>query len=290
METILRGKASTVCISPERPTVIIGERINPTGKKKLAEALSAGDLSLVQELAQAQVEAGAGVLDVNVGAAGVDEVALLSRAVEAVLEVVDVPVCVDTPSPEALAAALAVCPGKPLVNSVNGEEEKLEAVLPLVAERGAAVIGLLMDDDGIPPTPERRVAVARKIRDRAAALGIPAENIIFDPLMLAVGAEPQAGQIVLETVRLLRAELDANITVGASNVSFGMPERDLLNQTFIAMAIACGVNCPISHPARLCDTILAADVLLGRDEYGMRYIKACRARKSREREKRTRFQ
>ncbi len=280
METILQGKTSTVRINPELPTVIIGERINPTGKKKLAEALSAGDLSLVQEMALSQVEAGAAVLDVNVGAAGIDEVALLPRAVEAVFEVVDVPVCIDTPDPEALAAALAVCPGKPLVNSVNGEEEKLEAVLPLVAERAAAVIGLLMDDSGIPPTPGQRLAVALKIRARAAELGIPAENVIFDPLILAVGAEPQAGQVGLETIRLLRAELDANITVGASNVSFGMPERGLLNQTFMAMAIVCGVNCPISHPAHLCDTILAADVLLGRDEYGMRYIKACRAKKS----------
>jgi 5-methyltetrahydrofolate--homocysteine methyltransferase len=280
METILQGKTSTVRISPELPTVIIGERINPTGKKKLAQALSAGDLSLVQEMALSQVEAGAAVLDVNVGAAGIDEVALLPRAVEAVFEVVDVPVCVDTPNPEALAAALAVCPGKPLINSVNGEEEKLAAVLPLVAERGAAVIGLLMDDDGIPPTPEQRLAVALRIRDRAAEMGIPAENVIFDPLMLAVGAEPQAGRVGLETIRLLRAELDANITAGASNVSFGMPERDLLNRTFMAMAIACGVNCPISHPAHLCDTILAADVLLGQDEYGMRYIKACRAKKS----------
>jgi 5-methyltetrahydrofolate--homocysteine methyltransferase len=280
METILQGRTSTVHISPGLPTVIIGELINPTGKKKLAQALGAGDLSLVQELALSQVEAGAAVLDVNVGAAGVDEVALLPRAVEAVFEVVDVPVCIDTPNPEALAAALAVCPGKPLVNSVNGEQEKLEAVLPLVAERGAAVIGLLMDDDGIPPTPRQRLAVAYKIRDRAAALGIPAEDVIFDPLMLAVGAEPQAGQVGLETVRLLRAELDANITAGASNVSFGMPGRDLLNRTFMAMAIAWGVNCPISHPAHLCDTILAANVLLGRDEYGMRYIKACRAKKN----------
>jgi 5-methyltetrahydrofolate--homocysteine methyltransferase len=279
LETILRGKTGTVHISPELPTVIIGERINPTGKKKLAEALLAGDLSPVQELAQAQVEAGASVLDVNVGAAGVDEVALLPRAVEAVFEVADVPVCIDTANPQALAAALTVCPGKPLVNSVNGEEEKLAAVLPLVAKHNTAVIGLLMDGDGIPATPERRLAVACKIRDRAAALDIPPEDIIFDPLVLTIGAEPQAGQVVLETIRLLRTELDANITAGASNVSFGMPERDLLNQTFLAMAMACGVNCPISHPAHLCDTILAADVLLGRDEYGMRYIKACRARK-----------
>jgi len=261
--------------------VIIGERINPTGKKRLAEALQAGDLSLVRELAQAQVEAGAGVLDVNVGAAGVDEVSVLPRAVEAVAEVVDVPICVDTANPEALAAALAVCPGKPLVNSVTGEEAKLAAVLPLVAEYHTAVIGLVMDDDGIPPTPERRLEVARKIRARAAELGIPPEDVIFDPLVLTVGAEPEAGRIALETISLMRAELDANVTAGASNVSFGMPDRHLLNQVFLAMAISCGVNCPIGDPSHLCDVILAADVLLGRDKYGMRYIQACRTRKAR---------
>ncbi len=281
METTLRGKTTTVRISPELPTVIIGERINPTGKKRLAEALQAGDLSLVRELAQAQVEAGAGVLDVNVGAAGVDEVSVLPRAVEAVAEVVDVPICVDTANPEALAAALAVCPGKPLVNSVTGEEAKLAAVLPLVAEYHTAVIGLVMDDDGIPPTPERRLEVARKIRARAAELGIPPEDVIFDPLVLTVGAEPEAGRIALETISLMRAELDANVTAGASNVSFGMPDRHLLNQVFLAMAISCGVNCPIGDPSHLCDVILAADVLLGRDKYGMRYIQACRTRKAR---------
>jgi 5-methyltetrahydrofolate--homocysteine methyltransferase len=280
METILRGKTTTVRISPELPTVIIGERINPTGKKKLAAALQAGDLAPVQELAQTQVEAGAAVLDVNVGATGVDEVDMLPRAVQALAEAVDVPLCIDTANPEALAAALAVCPGKPLVNSVTGEEEKLAAVLPLVAERSAAVIGLVMDDDGIPSTPERRLEVARKILARATELDIPAEDVIFDPLVLAVGAEMQAGVVTLETVRLLRAELDANMTAGASNISFGMPDRPLLNQIFLAMLIACGVNCPISNPGHLCDAVLTADVLLGRDEYAMRYIGACRARKA----------
>jgi 5-methyltetrahydrofolate--homocysteine methyltransferase len=151
-------------------------------------------------------------------------------------------------------------------------------VLPLVAERGAAVIGLLMDDSGIPTTVERRLEVAHEIRDRAAATGIPPEDVIFDPLILAVGAEPEAGQVALETIRRLRAEMDANITAGVSNVSFGMPDRGLLNRTFMAMAIACGLNCPISHPAHLCETALAADVLLGQDEYAMHYIEACRAR------------
>jgi 5-methyltetrahydrofolate--homocysteine methyltransferase len=280
VETILQGKTTTVRIGPELPTVIIGERINPTGKKLLAGALQAGDLSPVRELARMQAEAGASVLDVNVGTVGVDEVEMLPRAVEVVAEVVDVPICIDTANPAALAAALAICPGKPLVNSVNGEEEKLTAVLPLVAERHVSVIGLLMDDDGIPPAPERRLEVARRIRDRATALGIPPEDVIFDPLVLAVGAEPGAGHVALETIRLLRAELDANITCGASNVSFGMPDRRLLTQVFLAMAIACGVNCPIIHPGHLCDAILAADALLGKDEYGLHYIRACRARRA----------
>jgi 5-methyltetrahydrofolate--homocysteine methyltransferase len=279
METVLRGKASTVTIGPSLPTVIIGERINPTGKAKLAEALMAGDMSPVQQIALAQVKAGATVLDVNVGAAGIDEVALLPRAIEAVFEVVDVPICIDSPNVEAVAAALDTCPGKPLVNSVNGEEAKLAAVLPLVAEHGTAVIGLLMDDDGIPPTPEQRLAVAYRIRERAGALGIPSEDLVFDPMLLAVGAEPQAGQVALETIRLLRTEMDANITAGASNISFGLPDRRLLNQAFLAMAVAEGLNCPIGHPTHLHDTVLAADALLGHDEYCMRYIKACRSRR-----------
>jgi 5-methyltetrahydrofolate--homocysteine methyltransferase len=279
METILRGKTSTVRIGPGLPTVIIGECINPSGRKKLGAALQEGDLAYVQDLAQAQIDAGAVVLDVNVGAASVNEVDMLPRAIAAVVEVADVPICVDTPNVEALAAALKVCPGKPLINSVNGEEKKLEAVLPLVAERGAAVIGLLMDDDGIPATVERRMEVAHKIRDRATALGIPLEDVVFDPLVLAIGAKPEAGQVALETIRRLRAEMDANITAGASNISFGMPDRGLLNRTFMAMAIACGLNCPISHPTHLRDTALAADVLLGRDEYALCYIRACRARK-----------
>lgn len=279
METILQGKTTTVRIAPELPTVLIGERINPTGKKKLAAALLAGDLTPVRELAQAQVACGAHVLDVNVGAVGVDEVSLLPRAVETVVEVADVPICVDTANPEALKAALAVCPGKPLVNSVTGERAKMEAVLPLVAERGAAVIGLVMGDEGIPPTPEQRLEVARRILNRALELGIPHEDVIFDPLVLTVGADSRAARVALETIRLLRQEFDANLTCGASNVSFGMPDRPLLNQVFLAMALAYGVNCPITDPAHFCDAILAADVLLGKDEYGMRYIRACRARK-----------
>jgi len=289
METILRSAHKTVTISPEKPTVLIGERINPTGKKRLAAALSEGNLDIVRTEAEAQVEAGADVLDVNVGATGVDEVDLLPQAVRMVMETVQVPVCIDSANAEALQTALTVYSelapeGKPLVNSVNGEEANLERVLPLVAEYKAAVIGLAMDEDGIPPTSEKRLAVARKIVERAEALGIPAQDVVIDCLSLTVGADdPQAALVTLEAIRMVRQELGVNMTLGASNVSFGLPEREVVNWAFLAMAIQNGMNCPIVDAAKVRPAILAADLLLGRDEYAMRYIKAYkkRTRKSR---------
>ncbi len=284
METILKSVQKTVVIGPGKPTVLIGERINPTGKKRLAAALAAGDLEVVRKEAIAQVKAGADVLDVNVGAAGVDEVEMLPRAVRTVMEAVDVPVSIDTANIEALRAALEVhrelAPeGKPLVNSVSGEEDRLEAVLPLVAEYGAAVIGLTMDDEGIPPAPEKRLAVARKIVERAEALGIAREDVVIDCLALTVGADSNAARITLEAIRMVREELGVNQTLGASNVSFGLPDRDLINQIFLGMVILAGVNCPIVDAAKVRPAILAADLLLGRDAYGMRYIRAYRQRR-----------
>jgi len=283
METVLKGARKKVVIGEGRPTVILGERINPTGKKRLAAALVAGDLEVVRQEALAQVAAGADILDVNVGAAGVEEVDLLPRAVKLVLETVEVPVAVDTADREALAAALAmhrdVNPdGKPLVNSVNGEEACLARVLPLVAEYATAVIGLCMDDDGIPDTPEKRLAVADKIVERAARLGIAQENILIDCLALTVGADSKAGWITLETIRLVREKLGVNLALGASNVSFGLPEREMINGVFLAMAINRGLNCPIVDAAKVRPYILAADLALGRDEYAMRYLKAYRQR------------
>ena len=283
METILKSAKKTVVISPERPTVLIGERINPTGRKRLAAALGEGSMEVVRQEAEAQVAAGAEVLDVNVGAAGVDEVALLPQAVRMVMETVDTPVCIDSPDIEALQAALAVYKelapeGKPLINSVNGEEERLEKVLPLVAEYGAAVIGLTMDDDGIPAESARRLAIARKIVERAGALGIPPEDILIDCLALTVGADSQAGVVSLEAMRMVREELGLNMTLGASNVSFGLPEREVINWAFLAMAIQNGLNCPIVNAAKVRPAILAADLLLGRDDYAMRYIKAYKKR------------
>ena len=284
METKLKGKGKPVIIGDGRPTVILGERINPTGKKRLAGALLAGDLEVIRQEALAQVEAGADLLDVNVGAAGVDEVDLLPKAVKLVVETVNAPVVIDTPSGEALAAALAMHKalnpdGKPLVNSVNGEEVSLARVLPLVAEYGTAVIGLCMDEEGIPETPERRLAVAAKIVERAEALGIPRENVLIDCLALTVGADSKAAWTTLQAIRMVKAELGVNTTLGASNISFGLPERETLNGAFLAMAIAAGLNCPIVDAAKVRPYILAADLALGRDDYAMRYIKAFRQRK-----------
>lgn len=283
METVLKGKGKKVVIGPDRPTVILGERINPTGKKKLAAALLAGNLEVVRQEALEQVAAGADLLDVNVGAAGVDEVDLLPKAVKLVLETVDVPLAIDTADGKALAVALATHKelnpdGKPLVNSVNGEEASLQRVLPLVAEYGTAVIGLAMDEEGIPPTPESRLAVAKKIVDRAAEYGIPREDILIDCLALTVGADSKAGWVTLEAIRLVKEELGVNLALGASNVSFGLPDREVLNGAFLSMAIDRGLNCPIVDAAKVRSYILAADLCLGRDEYSMRYLKGFRQR------------
>lgn len=283
METILKGTGQPVIISRKRPTVIIGERINPTGKKRLAAALMAGDLSIVEEEAIKQVKAGADLIDVNVGAAGVDEVDLLPKAVRLVVETVDAPVSIDSANAQALAAALAVHrefnpDGKPLVNSVNGEKASLERVLPLVAEYKTAVVGLVMDDDGIPVTAERRLEVAEKIIGRAQDFNIPIEDIIIDCLALTMGADSQAGRTTLETIRLVREKLGVNITLGASNASFGLPNRSTVNGAFFAMAIQAGMTCPIMDAASLRPFVLAADLALGRDEYAMRYIKDYRMR------------
>jgi 5-methyltetrahydrofolate--homocysteine methyltransferase len=278
METILKTTRKTVIISPDRPTVLIAERINPTGKKRLAAALADGNLEVVRQEALAQVDAGADVLDVNVGAAGVNEVDVLPRAVQLVMETVDVPICIDSANRDALRAALelhrSLAPdGKPLINSVNGEEASMARVLPLAAEYKAAVIGLAMDEGGIPPTAEQRLAVARKIVQRAEALGIPRQDVIIDCLALTVGAESRAGVVTLDAIRLVREELGVNMTLGASNVSFGLPEREIINWAFLAMTIQRGVNCPIVDAVKVRPTILATDLLLGRDDYAIRYLK-----------------
>ena len=273
MHTILKGKSKEVTIGIDRPFVMIGEKINPTGRKKLAAALAEGNLDYACQLAESQVAWGAEVLDINVGVPGLDETAVVKKLVEKVASVVDVPLCLDSANPEVLAAGLSVVPGKPLVNSISGEEKKLEKVLPLVKERGAAVIGLTMDDNGIPKTAEERLAVAEKILERAAKMGIPSEDVIIDPLVLTVGSDSRAALVTLQTVDLLRKEFGVNINLGASNVSFGLPERPTVNASFLTLAIQMGATCSITDPAKLGQFVKAADLLLGRDDNSMRYLK-----------------
>jgi 5-methyltetrahydrofolate--homocysteine methyltransferase len=278
METRVSSPTREVIIGDDQPTVLIGERINPAGKKKLAEALKAGNLEIVRREALAQAEAGADILDVSVGTFGVDEVTLLPKAVKTVIEATDIPLCLDSADPKALEAALKVYKGKPLINSVTGEEHSFTKVLPLVKEYGAAVIGLLQDDAGIPKDSERRIAVAHKIVERTEAAGISRADIIIDCLTFAVGADPDSGSIVLEAIRRIKTELGVNITLGASNLSFGLPDRDLLNSAFVAMAVASGVTCLIVDVAKVRPAILAADLIMGRDKRARRYIEAYRQR------------
>jgi 5-methyltetrahydrofolate--homocysteine methyltransferase len=280
LTTIVSSATQTVEIRRDSPTVIIGERINPTGRKKVLAALKEGDFDIVRRDAEDQVAAGAAILDVNAGVPGADEPALLQQVMRTVMNVTDVPLCIDTADPEALSAALSLYEGKALINSVNGEERSLNAVLPLVKEHGAAVIGLCMDDDGIPETPEKRLAVATKIIERAGQLGISSEDVVIDPLALTMGADSNAGRIALETVELVVKEFGVNVTMGASNISFGMPDRKYINSAFIAMAIHAGLTCPITNPlvTEIVTAVLAADLAMGRDDYGMRWIQAYRRR------------
>jgi 5-methyltetrahydrofolate--homocysteine methyltransferase len=278
METIVSSPSKKVIIGDTHPTVLIGERINPTGKKKLAEALKAGDLEIVRKEALAQTQAGADIIDVNVGTFGIDEVALLPKAVQAVMESVDTPLCLDSSNSDALEAALKVYKGKPLVNSVTGEERSLKRILPLIKEYGAAVIGLVQDDEGIPKDTEGRVRVAHKIVEKVEAAGISREDLVIDCLAFAVGAEPASGVAVIEAIGRINVELGVNITMGASNVSFGLPDRELLNSAFVVIAAAAGATCLIVDAAKVRSIILAADLVLGRDKRARRYIEAYRQR------------
>jgi 5-methyltetrahydrofolate--homocysteine methyltransferase len=272
MDTIIKSETKEVKISIDSPFVVIGEKINPTGRKKLVAALKDGDFAYVKQIALNQIAAGADILDINVGIPGGDEVELLPKVAKIVSETVDVPLCLDSANPDALAAALKILPGRPLVNSVNGEEASLEAVLPVIKEFGVPVIGLVMHDDGIPGDAETRVKVAGKIIERAAKLGIPAEDIVIDPLVLTVGADSDAGVVTLETIQRVMEEFGVNINLGASNVSFGLPDRHTINQAFLALAMGAGATCAITDPIKLTSVIRAADLLLGKDYFGSRYI------------------
>jgi 5-methyltetrahydrofolate--homocysteine methyltransferase len=279
MHTTLQSRTSTVVIGHDQPFCVIGERINPTGRKRFAEELRNGDLSTVGADALAQVNAGADMLDVNAGIPLVDEAQLLKDMLGSVVAHVDVPICIDSSVIEALEAGLSVYEGKALVNSVTGEDDRLEEILPLVARHGAAVIGLANDETGIPETPQQRLEIARKIVSAAGDHGIAPEDVIIDPLAMTVGAATDAVTITLETISLIRDELGVNMCLGASNVSFGLPRRHALNAAFLPMAMAAGLTSAIMSCAdEVVSAVRAADLLLGHDEWGARWIAEHRAR------------
>jgi 5-methyltetrahydrofolate--homocysteine methyltransferase len=283
METVLQSRSSTVTIGPEQPFCIIGERINPTGRKAFAEQLRGGDLSTVTADAIAQTEAGADMLDVNAGIPLVDESELLQQMLRTVQAASDLPICIDSSVIEALEAGLSVYEGKALVNSVTGEDDRLEEILPLVARHGAAVIGLANDETGIPETPQQRLEIATKIVKVAGDFGIPPEDVIIDPLAMTVGADTEAVTITLETIRLIRAELGVNMSLGASNVSFGLPQRHALNAAFLPIAMEAGLTSAIMSTAPVVvESVRAADLLLGHDPWGANWIAAHRARQAKE--------
>jgi len=282
METIVSSASKEVIISIDRPTLLIGERINPTGRKKLTEALKAGDLDMVKKEAATQAEAGADIIDVNVNAPGVDDKVLLPKAVEVVMKAVDSPVCIDSPNPAALEAALKVYKGKPLVNSVSGETHSLKRVLPLIKEYGAAVVGLVQDDEGIPKNADRRVAIAHKIIEAAEKAGVPREDVVIDVLTFAIGAEAKSGKDVLEAIRRIREELGVNMTMGASNISFGMPDRAIINNAWVTAVIAAGATALIVDAAKVRPSVLATDLVLGRDRFARRFIEDHRKRQQAE--------
>ncbi len=283
--TVLESKSKTVVIGFDEPFCVIGERINPTGRKKLAAELEAGDFSTVERDALEQVACGAMVLDVNAGVVynsnpnpNETEPPLMRRMIELVQGLVDVPLCIDSSVPGALEAGLAVCEGRPLLNSVTGEEERLEAILPLVKKYNVPVVAISNDDTGISEDPDVRFAVAKKIVQRAADFGIPAHDIVVDPLVMPVGAMASAGQQVFALVRRLREELGVNTTCGASNISFGLPNRHGVNAAFLPMAIGAGMTSAIMNPVRAVEmeAIRAANLLMNHDPNGGEWIRFSR--------------
>jgi 5-methyltetrahydrofolate--homocysteine methyltransferase len=280
--TVVQSPTKTVTIGPDQPFVIIGERINPTGRKKLEAEMLAGDFSRVLRDAQAQVAAGAHILDINAGVTSVKpqetEPAIMVQCVELVQSVTDTPLCIDSSVVPALIAGLKAAKGRPIVNSVTGEEERLEAILPVVAEYNVPVIGICNDESGISYDPKVRLAVAKKIIARAESYGIKREDVLLDPLAMPVGAINTAGIDLFTIVRMIREELGCNTVCGASNISFGLPNRHLIDSVFVPMAIGAGMTCAITNPLEksIRNAVYAADVLMGHDESCLRYLSAMR--------------
>lgn len=281
METILKGTKQTVEIASHKPTVLIGKRMSPVRRQRpLVDGTLDGHLDIAKNEALAQVAAGADALNIEVDVPDVDQVVLLPQIIETVQATVEVPLSLNTPNLESLAAALDVYQGKPLVNGVNGEEENLNRILPLVAKHNAAVVGLCMDENGIPDDPRRRLKIASKIVERAEAVGIPRENILIDCLTMAVEVDHHAAMVTLETIRLVKDALGVNITLDISDISYDLPHTNALHQTFLTAAIMAGVTAPQVSVSQARQNVLAVDVLLGRDEHAMRYIKYFHFRRS----------
>ena len=281
MHTVLSSATKTVTIGPDQPFCIIGERINPTGRKIFQEQLRAGDLSAIERDVIAQVEAGATMLDVNMGAPLIDEPVVLAHAVKLVQSLTDLPLCIDSSVVEALEAGLQAYQGKALVNSITAEDERMELILPLVKKYGAAVIALPNDEFEIPEDPMRRLELVRHIVETATGkYGIPIEDIIIDPLAMPIGADSSLVNRTLETIALIKEHIGVNMTLGASNVSFGMPERHAINSVFVPMAMAVGLTSAImdSRTEQVVMAVRAADLMLGNDEWGAAWIAAHRAR------------
>jgi 5-methyltetrahydrofolate--homocysteine methyltransferase len=281
VDTVVQSPSRTVVIGPEQPFCVIGERINPTGRKAFQAQLQAGDLSQIEIDVAEQVAGGADMLDVNVGDPLADEIELMRNAVPLVQGLTELPLCIDSSIIEALEAGLSAYEGKALVNSVTGEDERLDVILPIVARHGAAVIGLANAED-IPMEPERRLEVAKKIVSVAGDHGIPPEDVIIDPLAMPVGAEPRAVTLFIETLHLLREHLGVNTTCGASNTSFGLPGRHTLGAAFLAVAQSHGLTSAIMDARRVetVEAVRATDFLLGRDEWGATWIRNHRAKQA----------
>jgi 5-methyltetrahydrofolate--homocysteine methyltransferase len=282
VDTVLRSRSRTVTIAIDKPFCIIGERINPTGRKAFAAELREGNLDRVIEDADAQIAMGCDMLDVNAGIPLVDEAELLAKMIHLLQDHTDMPLCIDSSVIEALEAGLDAYDGKALVNSVTGEDERMEIILPIVAKHGAAVIGLTNDETGIPETAEKRLEIARKIVGVCGDHGIPPEDVVLDPLAMTVGADPQAVRITLDAIEMIRDELGVNMCLGASNVSFGLPERHTLNAAFLAMGSAHGLTSAIMNglSEECVRSVRASDLMLGKDEWGANWISAHRARQA----------
>ncbi len=279
MDTKISTAENEVIIGSGRPTVLIGERINPSGKKKLSESLRKGDMEYIRQQALAQVKAGADILDVNVGGVtGLDQTTMLPQIVQIIQDTVDVPLCIDSEIPAALEAALKVYKGKALINSVSGEEESLAAVLPIVKEHKAAVIAFIADDKGISMTIDKRLAIAHRIVEKAESMGIPREDIVIDCATYPMVHYGEAAILVLDTIQRVKSEFGVNVTIGASTISFGMADRHVVTNSFVAAAIVAGATSLIVDVAKVRQTVLATDVIVTRDKYGKRYLKAFRAR------------